>query len=328
MHTIHARSATAAVGASVMYAVGLLCDIDKGYAIWAGEDFGSLFWNDAPNSLGRQLLEMGTAVTGITNIGVGGEDVTPMVAIATVGSREIIEKDEEHLRRVFLLEQKTREQMQQLTVSHDGGMQQDKQVAAILQSSDEQEQRAAAAVVEKKKRDKWNKRPDFMKRKSRKSNASATLVSPPPQTTEPSPSIELRRRHSAPATPSPIKVSLDQLLNKSTQGKTYTETVPQVQPSTAQPLTTEQLLSRHFPPLEHLIVQDVYFPNLHTAEFFRIFFADDAPFCMKDFQLKRGDVDVVYGKWTQPSNRNEMGVSFKDGCGEFCSFQCECLLYG
>jgi hypothetical protein len=84
-----------------------------------------------------------------------------------------------------------------------------------------------------------------------------------------------------------------------------------------QPPTTQQLLSRHFPPLEHLIVQDVSFPKLHTAEFFRVFFADDAPYGMKDFQLKRGDVDVVYGKWMHPEERGEMGASFKDGCGEY-----------
>jgi hypothetical protein len=37
---------------------------------------------------------------------------------------------------------------------------------------------------------------------------------------------------------------------------------------------------------------------------------------MKDFQSKRGDVDVVYGKWMQPKeNGGEMSASFKNGGG-------------
>jgi hypothetical protein len=36
-----------------------------------------------------------------------------------------------------------------------------------------------------------------------------------------------------------------------------------------------------------------------ATQFFDVFFADDAPYSMRDFQKKRGDVDFVYGKWEE-----------------------------
>lgn len=254
-----------------MYAVGLLCDIDKGYAIWSAEDFSSLFWKDAPNYLGRQLLEMGNVVTaeGTGDVN-GGEDDT-QVAIATVGSREIIEKDEEHLRRVFLLEQKMREQLQQLSVVSEAAIDGQQATAADVTI---QPQHIVVQKQHPKKKDKWTKRPDFMKRRSRKPTSPETLQLPAvPQTVKPSPGSELRRTHSAPATQSPMKVSLDQLLDKQPPLQVQVKS-----PSPSKQQTTQQLLSQHFPPLQKQVVNNIAFPNLHTAEFFRVFFADDAPY--------------------------------------------------
>mmetsp|Transcript_12614 Transcript_12614/g.20791 ORF Transcript_12614/g.20791 Transcript_12614/m.20791 type:complete len:667 (-) Transcript_12614:17-2017(-) len=78
------------------------------------------------------------------------------------------------------------------------------------------------------------------------------------------------------------------LQNKATQHPT---TLP---PSI---LSTQQSLDRHYPPLEIRVVNQVEFHGLNTCEFFQVFFSDDAPYSMKDFQQKRGDVDVVYGLW-------------------------------
>jgi len=75
---------------------------------------------------------------------------------------------------------------------------------------------------------------------------------------------------------------------------------------------TPALLRRHHPPLQTRVVHRVEFPGLHTAEFFRVFFADDAPYSMKEFQKKNGDVDIVYGKWE--------GVDWKR-LGGRCSFE-------
>ncbi len=62
-------------------------------------------------------------------------------------------------------------------------------------------------------------------------------------------------------------------------------------------LSTQQSLDRHYPPLEIRVVSEVEFMDLNTIEFFQVFFSDDAPYSMKDFQQKRGDVDIVYGTW-------------------------------
>ena len=58
------------------------------------------------------------------------------------------------------------------------------------------------------------------------------------------------------------------------------------------------VIDRHFPPLEICVVRSVELVGLNSAaRFFDVFFADDAPYSMRDFQRKRGDVDVVYGPW-------------------------------
>jgi hypothetical protein len=50
--------------------------------------------------------------------------------------------------------------------------------------------------------------------------------------------------------------------------------------------------------LEICVVRAVELAGLNAAaQFFDVFFADDAPYSMRDFQKKRGDVDVVYGRW-------------------------------
>jgi len=64
-----------------------------------------------------------------------------------------------------------------------------------------------------------------------------------------------------------------------------------------------KLIDEHFPPLEICVIQSVELPYLNTTQqFFDVFFADDAPYSFRDFQKKRGDVDIVYGKWKDCSS--------------------------
>jgi hypothetical protein len=68
------------------------------------------------------------------------------------------------------------------------------------------------------------------------------------------------------------------------------------------------VVDSHFPPLEICVVRAVELAGLNAAaQFFDVFFADDAPYSMRDFQKKRGDVDVVYGRWEDwcPALRGE-----------------------
>jgi len=57
-------------------------------------------------------------------------------------------------------------------------------------------------------------------------------------------------------------------------------------------------LSTQFPPLEDEVVTNVPFEGLNALEFFKVFMGDEAPFSFREFQAKRGDVDINYGKWT------------------------------
>jgi VAD1 Analog of StAR-related lipid transfer domain len=59
-----------------------------------------------------------------------------------------------------------------------------------------------------------------------------------------------------------------------------------------------ELVELAFPNLNTTVVQNVSFPGLHAIEFFRVFFANDAPYNFMELQKERGDLDIVYGEWT------------------------------
>ncbi|KAL3809758.1 hypothetical protein ACHAXA_010713 [Cyclostephanos tholiformis] len=84
----------------------------------------------------------------------------------------------------------------------------------------------------------------------------------------------------------------------------------------------KDVIDRHFPPLEICVVRSVELVGLNSAaQFFDVFFADDAPYSMRDFQQKRGDVDVVYGLWEdcpvhdRGSTPGERDKEDAGGCG-------------
>jgi hypothetical protein len=311
-----------------MWAVGLLGDIDEGYAIWPSEDFTTLFWNDAPSSSQLQLMEMTQDVVHdvcigsnniINNGGLSSTKATTgdgivskehPAAIATMGSREIIEKDREHLQRVFLLQQEESVGKKQMLLDEEVG---ENAVNAtplrVVRMKDHDQIPPPQSIQQptETKKEKWSKRRDFLKRRDKKSlrsrESSAILQPEPPVST----TTDLRRTRSAPSTPSPTKVSLSQLLDRSTH------IAPPLQPKAS----TQSLLTQHFPPLSKRVVHQISFPGLHTEEFFRVFFDDDAPYSMRDFQMKRGDVDVIYSKWGGVGEEKEMLASFKvDGDSE------------
>ena len=58
-----------------------------------------------------------------------------------------------------------------------------------------------------------------------------------------------------------------------------------------------EMVEQLYPPLGTSVVKDVAFPGLHAIEFFRVFFADDAPYNFMELQKQRGDLDIVYGEW-------------------------------
>ena len=71
-----------------------------------------------------------------------------------------------------------------------------------------------------------------------------------------------------------------------------------------------KLIDEHFLPLDICVIQSVELPYLNTTQqFFDVFFADDAPYSFRDFQKKRGDVDIVYGKWEE-CNEDTLNSTF------------------
>ncbi|KAL7463504.1 hypothetical protein ACHAXS_003863 [Conticribra weissflogii] len=114
---------------------------------------------------------------------------------------------------------------------------------------------------------------------------------------------KLRRTRSEPVktmTPTPMHPSLPSSLPTASQNSpsVIVPTAPPPEFSSHDAIPAHTLLKRHYLPLQTEVVRRVEFPGLHTAEFFRVFFADDAPYSMREFQRKNGDVDIVYGEWT------------------------------
>jgi hypothetical protein len=52
-----------------------------------------------------------------------------------------------------------------------------------------------------------------------------------------------------------------------------------------------------YPVLPQAVVANQQIVGLNVIECFRVFFANDAPYCFKEFQKKRGDLDISYGPW-------------------------------
>ena len=258
-------AATAAVGASAAWVVGLFHDLDKGYQIWNNDDFKMIFWEEA-----------------LTN-DIENNNTSP-AAIATVGSQQIIQENEVGLRKAFLLE---REQSNNNTL--------------LLEKN---EDRGAGDVEQNKQHD--NNITDDNKIQTNISLQDTNRVI---------------RVHSAPlAKMIPIRSS-----GKSTHQQKQQQQHQPLQllpprhqskatqhPTTLPPsiLSTKQSLDRHYPPLEVGVVSEVELHGLNTLEFFQVFFSDDAPYSMKDFQKTRGDVDIVYGVWTEVTDVHDLS-SFK-----------------
>mmetsp|Transcript_27425 Transcript_27425/g.80663 ORF Transcript_27425/g.80663 Transcript_27425/m.80663 type:complete len:517 (-) Transcript_27425:185-1735(-) len=61
----------------------------------------------------------------------------------------------------------------------------------------------------------------------------------------------------------------------------------------------DEVLALHFPSLMCTAASDVPFPGLDAAEFFAVFFSDEAPYSLKEFHQNRGDTDISFGSWDE-----------------------------
>ena len=275
-------AATAAVGASAAWAVGRFHDLDTGYQIWNHEDFGMLFWEEETALIDDYY--------GMDDNNDDSDNNEAKTAIATWGSQQIIQQNEEGLRREYLLEQ------EQVNQQRKALLEEAKESEFDIKAGDgdgiplqqEQQQQKQQINVEKK----------IQSISLDETNRLIRVNSAPVKEFSSSPDIKSRSSRQQPQHILPPR-----LQNKATQHPT---TLP---PSI---LSTQQSLDRHYPPLEIRVVNQVEFHGLNTCEFFQVFFSDDAPYSMKDFQQKRGDVDVVYGLWKDVDDIQNLS-SFQPG---------------
>jgi hypothetical protein len=73
----------------------------------------------------------------------------------------------------------------------------------------------------------------------------------------------------------------------------------------------------NFTDLKHHVVTDREFIGLNVIEFFSVFFGDDAPYSFKEFQKKRGDLDIQYGKWSDELAKGPLSLHPPSTAGDF-----------
>ena len=98
---------------------------------------------------------------------------------------------------------------------------------------------------------------------------------------------------------SPSK-SQEQDANQSTRPQlTHMTSVPTLinVTSTLVDILPENWIETHYPPLEEVVADARQVKGLNVKQFFSVFFSDEAPYNFMQFQKKRGDKDIVYGKW-------------------------------
>lgn len=299
-------AATAAVSATAVWAVGFFHELDRGYQIWT-EEFGMLFWEDNNDK------DEGPAIA----------------ATVTSESHQIIRKDEEHLRQAFVLEQERRSLMEarvkvvRVNVEVAGEVAHGEAPRGNEYfEEDREEERDDAGPLSKSVNEKGMLRRQrgqeprkqylFRRIKSDPIKAASSLElskedsiddkdnNQPSSTPETLPGTPPIKPKVAPKHPhQPPNKSTSSLKRQIIPAPTAADITPTRTTSSAESsLTTSKDIESHFPPLEIRVIHGVDLPGLNTAEFFRVFFADNAPYSMRDFQKKRGDVDIIYGKWS------------------------------
>ena len=90
------------------------------------------------------------------------------------------------------------------------------------------------------------------------------------------------------------------LVGSSSSGETPLPQDPSLLESTEQAL---EWVNHYYPTLSFQNIENVEFKGLNSLEFFDVFLADDAPFTFCEFQKKRQDKNIRYGKWEDLAGR-------------------------
>ena len=104
----------------------------------------------------------------------------------------------------------------------------------------------------------------------------------------------------------PIKEVTVQQFPEATEPAPKSSSSSSAIPAIEQSPSTEHLIQDAYMiplPLNDSIIEGKEFYALHARDFFKIFFSDEAPFSYQDFQKRRGDININYGKWGGSSER-------------------------
>ncbi len=297
--------ATAAAGAGAtamtMWAVGFFHDLDRGYQIWSSEEFGKLFWRDSDEAnKGGSGKKNGTEEEedGSTTV-LTEENSQLFILDGEVEVQQLVAPPlDQHvpslseMGRAALLDEEQRVNEDDDSVK--GDFVGDDNASAALSCSTTSPERLSTSSWSKKQHSTTTsssrrgyriRKVGSMKpimRKIKMQNGLLTRQSTP--TLEDDPQSFLSANPSSPNS-SPL------MKRTPSTSPTMTYTLPSIS-------NHRNIIDRHFPPLEICVIHSVQLPGLDSAsQFFNVFFADNAPYSMKDFQKRRGDVDIVYEPW-------------------------------
>lgn len=298
--------ATAAAGAGAtamtMWAVGFFHDLDRGYQIWSSEEFGKLFWKDSDEKKeekeGKEEEGAGTVVAEANSqlfIQEGEVEVQRLVAVAAQLPNQVVTSSLGEMGQSLLDEEQRADEEDDTLDLAKGDADIDKVTTESLSSPERLTSSSGSTKL--------------LLSPSRKGYGIRKIRS------NPIPSIKpmVRRfkmhngiltRQRTPTTAVGLEV------DESHPSSSSTATTPSKRSSSESTGTTlstsppsplinhRNIIDRFFPPLEICVVHSVKLPGLDSAsQFFNVFFADDAPYSMRDFQKRRGDVDIIYEPW-------------------------------
>lgn len=254
--------------AVTMYAVGVFQELDKGYQIWS-EEFSSLFWEDNDGSATTSNY------VGMKMIAAAADDNdTDLATVATTQTDNglLLEQERQKLgEKVKVIKVESGKLLTDLT-------------------TDQNEQKKASGP------------PPLGKTKpSRKGYGLRRIKSAPVSSiSKPASPKQTSILTTIGGKPSSLPIKPNKLSKKPKQPAS-------IKPATIHPTTANsKIIDRHFPPLEICVIDKAELSGLNTtSQFFDVFYADDAPYSFRDFQKKRGDVDIVYGRWEECMNEND-----------------------
>ncbi|KAL7472174.1 hypothetical protein ACHAXS_013617 [Conticribra weissflogii] len=293
--------------AATVWAVGRLQGEGEGlYQIWGAEDFARLFWMDPPAT---------TTTTSAMEESGQGEDDEDNAKEDDLAIDDDDDDDAVEVMRVGHDKEPTRHAKSWAKPPKPVG------IVKVKEVFGENTKTADASLVinecRTKREHRDNPRGQPQQQPQRRQQKDGVIRKPIPPNLR-HPPLPSRR-------PSQTDRKLRRIRSEPVQTKPSNPTALSVVGPTAPPpefpsrdaIPSHILLRRHYPPLSTEVVHRVAFPGLHPAEFFRVFFANDAPYSMKEFQTKNGDVDIVYGEWTDVDVETMGGrCSFKDGAVE------------